>query len=186
MSRKGAKALRIGRHQQAVILPPGECEPMRISLRLCVFARHPLLPSPDLGLLNCSGHRVELLPLPARPRQPVENYAGHCECAGEKRGGHRLRDHGRRRGLHHAAERVRAGHRGRYGESGTRRRQGLREQRIRLHDHCCAGQGEVEAASLSRCSESPFFGVTQRRKDAKGRRLSVHFLAPLRLCVRLL
>ena len=59
---------------------------MRISLRLCVFARHPLLPSPDLGLLNCSGHRVELLPLPARPRQPVENYAGHCGCAGEKSG----------------------------------------------------------------------------------------------------
>lgn len=31
-----------------------------------------------------------------------------------------------------------------------------------------------------RCSGSPFFGVTQRRKDAKGRRLSVHFFAPLR------
>ena len=50
MSRKGAKALRTSRCQQAVILPPGECEPMRISLRLCAFARHPLLPSPDLGL----------------------------------------------------------------------------------------------------------------------------------------
>jgi len=49
MSRKGAKAQRRSRCQQAVILPPGECEPMRISLRLCAFARHPLLPSQDLG-----------------------------------------------------------------------------------------------------------------------------------------
>ena len=49
MSRKDAKAQRRSRYQQARIHPPGECEPMRISLRLCAFARHPLLPSPDLG-----------------------------------------------------------------------------------------------------------------------------------------
>jgi hypothetical protein len=52
MSRKGAKARRRSRCQQAGIHPPGECEPMRIPLRLCAFARHPLLPSPDLGLTS--------------------------------------------------------------------------------------------------------------------------------------
>ena len=44
-----AKAQRRSRCQQAGIHPPGECEPMRFSLRLCAFARHLLLPSPDLG-----------------------------------------------------------------------------------------------------------------------------------------
>ena len=38
MSRKGAKAQRRSRCQQAGIHPPGECEPMRIPLRLCVSA----------------------------------------------------------------------------------------------------------------------------------------------------
>ena len=53
-----AKAKRRRRCQQAGIHPPGECEPMRIPLRLCAFARHPLLPSPDLGLFPCrrGGH----------------------------------------------------------------------------------------------------------------------------------
>jgi hypothetical protein len=49
MSRKGAKAQRRNRYRQAGIHPPGECEPMRISLRLCAFAQHPLLSSQDLG-----------------------------------------------------------------------------------------------------------------------------------------
>ncbi len=55
-----AKTQRRSRCRQAGIHPPGECEPMLISLRLCAFARHPLLPSPDFGLWLAMRSRLRM------------------------------------------------------------------------------------------------------------------------------